>query len=300
MSVQHAELVIQNDHWVVHLDRMGACVRRLFPRVVGRSIIRDSPQTLTTGRDSGAYPVPTLFGRYEDKRVFIAGREIEIPAVRDFALHGLELDHPYEVIEQSKQTIRFSICLHDIISNYPFPSRVWITYSLLDEIFRVSIRVKNLSDEFPVPGMSAWHPFYLRYLESEGGIDSHLRLQAHLAKILRFDGAQPMPTQLAQPALPHEQYAQSRVVTSPYDNSLSWDGEAKLYWPGQLELNMSSNARWFHIFTGRERAVCLEALMGPANGLWLRHTFQAPDYGSLVPPGEESLLETDLKILKYR
>ena len=295
-----AELVIKNDHWSVDLHPRGACVTRLFPRVVGRSIVRDSPQQLTTGRDSGAYPVPTLFGRHENKRVVIAGRTFEIPSERDFALHGMELDHLYHVAEHTEQRIEFVISMHEIVQNYPFPSRVTVMYSLLDAIFRVCIRVKNLSDEYAIPAMAAWHPFYLRYLESDGGLDTHLRLQAHFGEILRFDGAQPIPTKAAAPALPHEKYSLSRIVTSPYDNSLTWDGEAKLYWPGQLELSMSSNAKWFHIFTGRERAVCLESLLGSANGLWLRDVLQNAMYGSLVQPGEEAFLQTDLQILKFR
>jgi len=300
MSFSEENLVIENDYWIVDLHRRGASVTRLFPRAVGRSILRDSRRELSSGRHSAAYPVPTLFGPKLGSGVFVDGKSYNFPSTFQMPSHGVEVDQLYRVEAHEEQATLFSLELHEQFPGYPFRSRILVSYELQEKLFRINIAVQNMEKYFSVPAMSVWHPYFARYLNSQGGIGNHLQFETDVTEILRYEGSEPIPQRPAEMLLPHETFLRARPLLDPYDNSMKWRSRAaRLYWAGYLDLTLRANSDWLHLYNGDDRCCCIEPALAPANGLTLAQKYALPAYASVVAPGAERCLQVELEIAKF-
>lgn len=228
-------------------------------------VVRGSELLVTEGFGPvmwGCYPMAPFAGRIREGRFRFDGRDVQL-ARNDppHALHGTVFERAWHVDDSSTLSI-------DLGSGWPFAGRVVQRFTLDDDGLEVELRLH--ADE-PMPAALGWHPWFRRRLAGtvkaprEPSTPAVLHLDAEL---LYERGADGLPTgDLVPPTL------------GPWDDCFTGlRTPPRLTWPGVLELELTSSAQNWVVYSEPRAAICVEPQTAP------------PDFVRIAPsitvPGE--------------
>ena len=212
----------------------------------------------------GAYPMAPWAGRVRRGRFPFQGREFQLPVnFEDHAIHGTVFDAPWAVTGEGDSTLGLASGLGP---HWPFggEARQRITLDAGRLVWRLEVHAA----EQPMPAACGIHPWFRRRL---GGSEVQLEFQPGF--MLERD-AEGLPTGRRVPPPP-----------GPWDDTFGEvAGPPRLTWPGQLSLEVITDAPWFVVFTQRQHAVCVEPQTAPPDVLNHPHP-------PLVEPGRPLRLD---------
>ena len=306
------QILLSDSKNEVLIDRRGASLA--LWQYDGFSLLRNpsaDPMSLESdynGRHAASYVVAGYFARLNNACINFEGQAYEMPAIpweqdpvhQQYRLHGFAPLVMWDIVNHSKSSVTLKTPKNFLPANYHFPYESWVEYSLTnDGEFRVELGLKALRRG---PYSLTWHPFWRRYLSSDGG--GHIKA-AFPAEGLLWGDMIPVPKEVSEiPDCWNYSYA-PREVLAPYDSSyVGWNGSqgAEIIWPlgrrepnssvNDLHLNMTSNAKVLHVFTNLEDSVCIEPTLCAANGFELadQGKLDRRYAGVLLDEGEETQL----------
>lgn len=234
----------------------GDAIARVDPGNGGRLICLEVAGTeLLSGAESGrvgpagilngCFPMAPFVGRLARARFTFDGQEWQVPEVLDgHAIHGLVYDRPWTVIGEAA----LSICFDE---RWPFGGSAQQSFELTPSSLTIRIAITN--DERPMPAVAGFHPWFRRVAF---GHDALLTFNA--SRRYRRD-ASGIPTKLT-----------TDLGSRPWDDSfVGVRTPPSLRWGEALELVIDSRAEHWIVCETDRRAICVEPLSGPVNGLGL-------------------------------
>lgn len=141
---------------------------------------------------------------------------------------------------------------YDLTDPWPYPGRVTHTVELEPNSVKLTLGVETSGDSFPA--QAGWHPWWLRNL-GQGGQDVELSFSAAWQE------------ERGEDHLPNGNRIDPRP--GPWDDCFGMpDGvDVTLTWPGEMRVQITSEAQWAVVYTEPPEAVCVEPQSGPPNGL---------------------------------
>jgi aldose 1-epimerase len=252
--------------------RAGAAEAVLVPSAGGRigALRVDGLEVIVSVAEGpvywGCYPMVPWAGRLRDGVLRWGGETHRFPThlAPPHALHGTLLESPWEMLEVAPDTVVMAARLGP---PWPFGGRAVQRIRLAPDALRAEIEVH--AAERPMPVIVGWHPWFARILRSAAGsrVGAPVEVDLPAGGMLRR-GPDGIPTgEVVRPIPP-----------GPWDDCfVDLAGDPVVRWPGALEVTLSSDARWWVLYTERQEGICVEPQTGPPNGLGTgEHTIVEP------------------------
>jgi aldose 1-epimerase len=184
------------------------------------------------------------------------GKEHRFPALLlpPHAIHGTLLERAWEVVAADAASATLAA---DLGPPWPYGGRV--VHRVRVEADTLHAELEVLAADRPMPVTVGWHPWFPRVLRGPDGASAGGRVEVDLpAGGMLVRGRDGIPTgDVARP-----------IPAEPWDDCfVDLDRMPAVRWPGALEVTISSDARYWVVFTEREEGVCVEPQTGPPNGL---------------------------------
>ncbi|WP_267241573.1 aldose 1-epimerase [Streptomyces sp. PR69] len=214
------------------------------------SLVIGGAELLRQGERYGTFPMVPWCGRVADGRFRNGGVLHQLPLNSPpHAIHGTGRDSVWRTARAGKSEASFT---YDLADPWPYSGRVTQTVELTEQSLTLALGIETYDTSFPA--QAGWHPWFRRRLDAQG---EEARIDFTPAWQEKR-GSDQLPTGERIAPLP-----------GPWDDCFGMpDGVAvTLTWPGQLELTVTSPARWVVIYDEQEEAVCVEPQSGPPNGL---------------------------------
>jgi len=157
--------------WLGLLPGSGCNLVSFGARVADRDVeAMLQPVDETPAQAPDRYGAPVLFpfpNRLRGGQAQFSGHSIQIDRApgQANAIHGLVGHRPFEIEylggEADEVAIRCAIDLTgpDLLRQFPFPSRLALTFRLAGRSLRIDVAARNLGDA-PMPMGFGWHPFF--------------------------------------------------------------------------------------------------------------------------------------------
>ncbi|WP_432248593.1 aldose 1-epimerase [Streptomyces sanyensis] len=205
-------------------------------------------ELLRQGAHYGTFPMVPWCGRLRDGRFRDGAATHQLPLnAAPHAIHGTGRDTAWRTARSDGREAAFT---YELTDPWPYAGRVTQTFALAEDSLTVAMGVETAETSFPA--QVGWHPWFLRTI---GGERARLDFSPEWQE---ERGEDHLPTGKRITPLP-----------GPWDDCFGMpDGvRATLTWPGFLELEVSSRARWVVVYDEQEEAVCVEPQSGPPDGL---------------------------------
>lgn len=209
-------------------------------------------ELLRQGERFGSFVMAPWCGRTREGRFLNGARRHQLPIdAAPHAIHGTVRHRTWRTLSAGTTTATLDTELTD---PWPYEGRVTQTVELAEDGGGVTLTlgVETAGDSFPA--QAGWHPWFRRTL-TPGGPEVAIDFTAEWQE---ERGEDHLPTG-----------RRTAVRPGPWDDCFGMpDGvRATLTWPGQLELTVTSRARWVVVYDEQPEAVCVEPQTGPPNGL---------------------------------
>lgn len=194
---------------------------------------------------SGCFPMVPFVGRLNRGEFTFDGKMWRVPRVLDgHAIHGLTYDRPWSVVGDCALSIRLD-------ERWPFGGLARQTIELTPSSITIRLVVSN--EERPMPAEAGFHPWFAR---SAFGREAQLSFAA--LRRYRCDAS----------GIPIE--ATTDLGCRPWDDSfVGVPIPPSIRWDNALELNIDCPTDHWIVCETDRRAICIEPLTGPVNGLGL-------------------------------
>jgi aldose 1-epimerase len=200
----------------------------------------------------GCFPMVPWAGRVRDGLLPTDDGIRELPLSPDGnALHGLGHVAAWDTVGEGE----YRLAIGD---PWPTRGRAGLTYRLLDDGIRVEL---SWDDGSTSPCSIGLHPWFAKRLAS--GEDAVLSLEAE-AMVERGDDG--LPTGQLVPA-----------TDGPWDDCFRVASSPVLTWPGAMQLNLTSSASWWIVYSEPESTICVEPQTAPPDAFG--HPSLQPDDG---------------------
>lgn len=192
----------------------------------------------------GCYLMAPYAGRVRHGRFGFEGREYVLPRNRPpHAQHGTVHDRPWEAVGDGRLVAQLG-------PDWPWRGEVEQRVRLTDQGLTLEATVR--SADAPMPASLGWHPWFRR----DVGRDALLELDVRPLEALVVDHEQiPTGERTAPPPQPWDDCF-TGMPTPP-----------RLRWPGALDLEITSSATWWVVYSHPAHAVCVEPQTAPPNAL---------------------------------
>lgn len=196
----------------------------------------------------GSFPMIPWCGRLPDGCLDYAGYQYRFPLTNaQHANHGLAHTQQWDVVDQTDSVVKLSTRLGD---NWVFGGLVRQRFELDRRSLLIEVQVE--AEEWAMPIMAGWHPWFRRSLE----IGDEARLRVSPGSCYELDEAMIPTGRLVE------------VGPQPWDDCFVGLGEPPVIsWPGAFDLTIDSSFDHWVIFTEPEHAICVEPQSGPPNQL---------------------------------
>jgi galactose mutarotase-like enzyme len=219
-------------------------------------LVTDGPGPLTWG----CYPMAPWAGRIRGGILRWRHEEHRFPAhlLPPHAIHGTLLEPAWEVVEAG---VADATLAADLVPPWPYGGRVVHRVRVEPDALHAELKVH--AAKRPMPVTVGWHPWFPRVLRGRDGVSAGGRVEVDLAAGgMLARGPDGIPTGEVVRPIPAE----------PWDDCFVDLARAPaVRWPGALEVTISSDARYWVVFTEREEGVCVEPQTGPPNGINTGH-----------------------------
>lgn len=216
-------------------------------------------ELLRQGERFGCFPMVPWCGRIENGRFRNGDVVHQMPLNSGpHAIHGTGRDTSWRVARTSGfetegragATGSRAAFTYDLAEPWPYTGRVTQTFELTEDSLVLAMAVETYDSSFPA--QAGWHPWFRRNLGDED---------------VRVDFSPAWQEERGENALPTGRRIEP--LPGPWDDCFGMpDGvDVTLTWPGQLRLNVSSQAEWVVVYDEQAEAVCVEPQSGPPNGL---------------------------------
>lgn len=193
----------------------------------------------------GCFPMVPWAGRVRAGQFSFAGRDHQLPLspVAGTALHAL---HGTAYLRTWNRVNGTTIAT-DLGRDWPFGGVVNQSFELDHDQLSVTLRVR--AGDLAMPAMVGWHPWFLRTLTAQG-------------PAVKLDWSAEWMYELDQSDIPTG--ALVRPSHGPWDNCfVEISQPIVLRWPGQLELELTSDCSHWVVYDHPDDAVCVEPQSGP-------------------------------------
>lgn len=215
-------------------------------------LVTDGPGPLTWG----CYPMAPWAGRIRDGVLRWRGEEHRFPAhlLPPHAIHGTLLETAWEVLAAGAD---HAVMAADLGPPWPWGGRVVQRVRLEPDAIHAELEVH--AAVHPMPAIVGWHPWFPRVLRNSLGQPVGGPIEVDLpAGGMLLRGADGIPTGEVVRPIPPE----------PWDDCfVDLPRSPRVRWPDALEVTVTSDARFWVVFTEPEEGVCVEPQTGPPNGL---------------------------------
>lgn len=202
--------------------------------------------------DSGMYPMAPWAGRIRGNMLDWQPESRSLPVnFGPWAIHGLVLSSPFEVISQERN---HAVLQREFGDAWPVRGGVRCAWTVDEEGLTTEITCFAQSGEFPA--VVGWHPWFTREV---AGITASWATDCDE---LLVRGADDLPT---GDRLPLDR------PMGTFDDVLTGGMSASLEWPGLLRVDIRNSHPWFVVYDATDRFICIEPQTGPADGLSGRH-----------------------------
>lgn len=141
---------------------LGACVAGLWHG--GHAVLRSpSPESLTTSRQSGCYPLVPYSNRIGNAALRWHGKTYPLVpnnAPEPHAIHGVGWKASWDVVESTPARLALSHT-HRGDDNWPFAYRAEQHFALTDGKLEVAMTLISEADG-PAPAGLGWHPYFIK------------------------------------------------------------------------------------------------------------------------------------------
>lgn len=176
-----------NGVFTAEISRIGAALR--FLALDGVELVESGSSSSISPFCEGVIMAPWP-NRLDGGKWQFEGRTLELPInlhEQQNANHGLLMDHPYEVLEQTESSVKLGALIHGRLG-YPFDVQTTVTYELVEAGVNISHTAENLSAK-DAPYALGGHPYF-----KISGVDSEdLFLRSGAETVLVVDERQ-IPT----------------------------------------------------------------------------------------------------------
>lgn len=196
----------------------------------------------------GAYPMVPWSGRIRYGRFRFDGVDHQLPiTLGPHAIHGTAYTSSWTVDDGCPDgELRMMAPLGD---PWPFPATVEHLAELRDGGLTMTLRLT--ADERSMPAMVGWHPWFRRVVD---GSEADLRFAA--TSMYDLDDEMIPTGRLVAPCPP------------PWDNCFTGlESDPTIVWPDRLQLQLSSSADYWTIYTEPEHALCVEPQTDPPDAV---------------------------------
>jgi aldose 1-epimerase len=212
----------------------------------------------------GSYPMAPFAGRIGYGRLKFQGTTHQLPKnLGDHAGHGVVFDKPWDYLGVETGVHTWRIQTDD---RWPFPCDVTQSASLTDGALRLTLRIDSSVES---PAWAGWHPWWRRRL----GRGDELRLDLPARTML--ERKDDLPT--------GERHG---MTSGPWDDAFTdLDGPILLTWPSAARVELTSDHRWWVVYTEQPDAIAVEPQSAPPNA-------QALGLAATVGPGHPLSIST--------
>jgi aldose 1-epimerase len=195
----------------------------------------------------GCYPMVPFAGRIRHGRFTFRGRDVVLPInMAPHAIHGTVLDRAWTITAPDSLSI-------DLGPAWPFPGRVTHGVSMTPDGLVASLTVEA---DVPMPVSMGWHPWFRRHLtgtmEEPTSTSAPVELDVDAATMLVRD-AEGLPTGRTTAPAPR-----------PWDDCFTdLRRPPAVTWPGQLRLELESDATYWVVYDEPVDAICVEPQTAP-------------------------------------
>jgi aldose 1-epimerase len=203
------------------------------------AIMRSTPADFKTSSDTASFLMAPYPNRVRDGTFTFEGRSYSLRFPEKHAIHGDVRNRPWQVetCGAHRATLRFrSEDFPDI--NYPFPFSVTQSFEITDGRLLVQCTIRN-EGSGSMPAGCGYHPYFNRALTEES---ENVSLRFKTEGIYPSVGDIPLPTGMARPLLPLEDFSNLRPLDVELDACFAgWDGNAEMVWPAS-KVSVAMNA----------------------------------------------------------
>lgn len=159
------EIILKNEELEVRIDSFGAELVNLIDIKTGREYMWQKDANYWAKSSPVLFP---FVGALKDKKYIYDGKEYLIPTN-----HGFARDYPFEVVEQTKNSVKFLFSSNDeTFKIYPFYFKLYINYILEGKKLILEYKVENLEDKEMLFSLGA-HPAFFTPVDEKIGYDDY-------------------------------------------------------------------------------------------------------------------------------
>jgi aldose 1-epimerase len=266
-------VTLENSVWKLEVaPDVGASVFGLSAMLNGvwQPIMRPTtPESLAEKKSSAcsSFTLAPFSNRIKDAKFKFHGHEYQLRATTadGGTQHGDVRNRPWRVEKLGNMLECFFDSPDFTDFNFPFAFTMRVTYSLDGLDFLTTLELENVGPEVMPAGFGI-HPYFVRRLPGSG--DAVLQFAAK--KYYESDSSF-IPTAPGVQVTPDLDFSSPRELGSTQLNHCftTWDGHAKLSWPGSkihVELEASEVFAHFIAFTSPDHTVALEPVSNVTDG----------------------------------
>ncbi len=233
-----AQVVVENERLRLALiPSLGAGIGDLLVRAPSGEFVplwRRAAPGVSWWNDMSCYALAPWCNRIAGGVFRFRGRGVELPAdwPDGTAIHGLVKDKPFELLDRSPVSARFSFDSRrhgsgDAVRAWPWAFTCTLRYELEESALRLGIAVNNLGDS-PMPCGVGFHPYFCRRLWSP---EDDAVVGMNVAG--RYPCADMIPSGAACPDVLTERFAEGAPLgTLELDDVFGGsDGRMSVTWP---------------------------------------------------------------------
>jgi aldose 1-epimerase len=232
---------------------MGGCVRSL--RFAGVDVLRPTPASVTTARQSSSYPLVPWSNRIGDGVLNWRGTTRRIArnnAPEPHAIHGTGWQDAWTVVRRQADEAELALS-HTADDRWPYAFAAQQVLRVGEDHLEMELSVTNLSDA-AMPAGLGWHPFFVKRPGARVQVRTRGRWEMSPGKL---------PTH-------HVAHAGLDATTDALDVDHvfdGWDGEATLS-DAVLRIRVSSPLRHIVVFTHPSRDIIAIEPVTQANNIY--------------------------------
>jgi aldose 1-epimerase len=243
MSEQQPVVIRDGDLEITVDSAVGARLSSL--RLGGLELLRTVEQlTKPAPVFYGSYPMAPFAGRIGHGKLEFQGSTYQLPTnLGDHAGHGVVMDQPWEYLGPDTGIHTWTINTDD---RWPFPCAVTQTAAINDGALRLTLRIDASQDS---PAWAGWHPWWRRRLDRGDEVQIDLPARTMLER------RDELPTG-----------NRHGMTEGPWDDAFTdLDGPILLTWPSAARVELTSDHRWWVVYTEQPDAIAVEPQSAPPN-----------------------------------